>query len=172
MWLKRKHCVALSVVLSVWRKILWLRKINITGLLVIYKGSCICNPYNSVLEVPYNWCPDPLIMCSQNGPPPPSEPLQIPCFMCRHSNCAVISVSNAVRDTARLVYRLPCSSLWVEISALAYESNSSCCPKRLSVAYCTHIIQTKLMLKNQRYPQKSMFLTTGVPTDIPLVVLG
>jgi len=40
------------------------------------------------------------------------------------------------------------------------------------VAYCTHIIQTKLMLKNQRYPQKSMFLTTGVPTDIPLVVLG
>jgi hypothetical protein len=61
---------------------------------------------------------------------------------------------------------------WVEISPLAYESNSSCCPKRLSVAYCTHIIQTKLMLKNQRYPQKSMFSATGVPTDVPLVVLG
>jgi len=28
------------------------------------------------------------------------------------------------------------------------------------------------MLKNQRYPQKSMFSSTGGPTDMPLVVLG
>jgi len=28
------------------------------------------------------------------------------------------------------------------------------------------------MLKNQRYPQKSMFTATGGPTDMPLVVLG
>jgi len=44
--------------------------------------------------------------------------------------------------------------------------------KRLSVAYCTHIIQTKLTLKNRRYPQKSMFSVTGMPTCVPLVVLG
>jgi len=92
--------------------------------------------------------------------------------MSMHSNCTVLSVSNAVRDTARLLYRLPCSSLWVEISTLAYVTNSSCQPARLSVAYCTLIIQTKLMLKNQRYPQKSTFTVTGVPTDMPLVVLG
>jgi len=41
-----------------------------------------------------------------------------------------------------------------------------------SVVYCTHIIQTKLMFKNQRYPQKSMFTAAGWPTDVPLVVLG
>jgi len=40
------------------------------------------------------------------------------------------------------------------------------------VVYCTHIIWTKLMLKNQRYPQKSMFSVTEMPTDMPLVVLG
>jgi len=44
--------------------------------------------------------------------------------------------------------------------------------KRLSVAYSTHIIQTKLMFKNRRYPQKLMFSATGVPIDVPLVVLG
>jgi hypothetical protein len=35
-------------------------------------------------------------------------------------NCAVLSVSNAVGDTAGLVSRLPCSSLWVEVSTLPY----------------------------------------------------
>jgi hypothetical protein len=63
-------------------------------------------------------------------------------------------------------------SLWVEISTPAHEANFICWPERLSVAYCTHIIQTKLMLKNWRYPQKSMFTATGGPTDMPLVVLG
>jgi len=28
------------------------------------------------------------------------------------------------------------------------------------------------MLKNRRYPQKSVFTATGGPTDMPLVVLG
>jgi len=36
---------------------------------------------------------------------------------------------------------------------MAYEMNTFCWPERLSVAYCTHIIQTKLMLKNRRHPQ-------------------
>jgi len=92
--------------------------------------------------------------------------------MSTHSNCAVLSISNAFTNTARLLYRLFWISLWVEISTLAYELNSSCCPARLSVAYCTHIIQTKVMLKNWRYPQKSMFTAIGGPTDMPLVVLG
>ena len=75
-------------------------------------------------------------------------------------------------DTDSFVYSLHWSSLWVKISALAYKANTLCWPERLSVAYCTHIIQTKLMLKNRRYPQKSMFIATGRHTDVPLVVLG
>jgi hypothetical protein len=39
-------------------------------------------------------------------------------------------------------------------------------------AYCSHIIQTKLMLKNWRYPQKSIFTAAGEPTDMPLAVPG
>jgi len=35
-----------------------------------------------------------------------------------------------------------------------------------------HIIQTKVMLKNQRYPQISMFTATGGLTDLSLIVLG
>jgi putative AlgH/UPF0301 family transcriptional regulator len=41
-----------------------------------------------------------------------------------------------------------------------------------SMAYCTHIVQSKLMHKNQRYLQKVMFTAAGGNTDIPLVVLG
>jgi hypothetical protein len=64
------------------------------------------------------------------------------------------------------------SSLLVEISTEAYETNKNFCPGRLSVAYCTQILQTKLTLKNQRYPKKTMFTASGGPTDMPLVVLG
>ena len=95
-------------------------------------------------------------LSSQNGPPPPPKPLHKPWFICWHRATVPLFRWVMLFETARLVYRSPCSSLWDEISTLAYESNSSCCPKRLSVAYCTHIIQTKLMLKSQRYPQKSM----------------
>jgi len=45
-------------------------------------------------------------------------------------------------------------------------------PERLSVVYCTHIIQRKVLLKNQRYTKISMFTAKGGPTDQPLVVLG
>jgi len=44
--------------------------------------------------------------------------------------------------------------------------------KGCQVAYCTHIIQKKVMLKNWRYPQISIFTATEWPTDVPLVVLG
>ena len=52
------------------------------------------------------------------------------------------------------------------------ETNKNCWPERLSVAYYTCILQTNLMLKNLRYPQKSMFTATGGPTDVPLLVPG
>ena len=71
-----------------------------------------------------------------------------PCI-CRHTATAHFShLTNKVL-TACFNYHLHWSSLWVEISTLPYETNSSCWQEWLSVAYCTHIIQTKLMLKNQ-----------------------
>jgi hypothetical protein len=41
-----------------------------------------------------------------------------------------------------------------------------------SVAYCIHVAQTKLMLKNLRYLQKLNFTAAEGTTDVPLVVLG
>jgi len=64
----------------------------------------------------------------------------------------LFQLANMFADTACFVYRLHWSSLWVEISTLAYEANTLFWPERLSVVYCTHIIQTKLTLKNRRYP--------------------
>jgi hypothetical protein len=40
-----------------------------------------------------------------------------------------------------------------------------------SVAYCTHIVQRKLMLKNHSYPQTLTFTAAEGPRDLPLVVL-
>jgi hypothetical protein len=37
--------------------------------------------------------------------------------------------------------------------------------------YCTHILQTKLMHKNLRHRQQSMFTATGEPIDVSRVVL-
>ena len=106
---------------------------------------------------------------SQNVPPAPPKPLH---KHRRHFvNAHFSQLNNTVLTLLAHDYRLLCSSLSVEISTLAYEANSSCWPETLSVVYCTNIIQTKLMLKNWRYPQNSMFTATGGPTDMPLVVL-
>jgi hypothetical protein len=87
-------------------------------------------------------------LCIQNVFPPHPKPLQKPWFICRHiANCTVLSASSMVWDTALLIYFFLWSWLWVEISTLAYITNRLCWPLRLSVAYCTHIIQTKLTLK-------------------------
>ena len=59
-----------------------------------------------------------------------------------------------------------------EISTLAYEAKTLSSPEILSVAYCTHIMLIKLMLKNRRYTQILMFTATGGPTQMPPVVLG
>ena len=94
-------------------------------------------------------------------------------FICRHIATAQYFQWVMLFDTQLAsVHHLPCSSPWVETSTLAYETNTKHWPERLSVPYCTHTIQTKLILKNQKYPQKLMFTATGGTTDLPLLVLG
>jgi hypothetical protein len=43
-------------------------------------------------------------------------------------------------------------------------------PERLSVAYCSHIIQTTLILKIEDNHKKTMFTATGGPKDVPCVL--
>ena len=95
-----------------------------------------------------------------------------PWFICWHKATALFFQWVMFETQLAFVYCWPCSSLWFEISTLAYEANSSRWPERLSVVYCTHIIQTKVMIKNRRYPQISMSTATDGPTGMPLVVLG
>jgi len=112
-------------------------------------------------------------LCSQNGPPPPPKPLHKPWFICQHIVTAQLSQWVISFETQlAFIYHLHRSPLWVEISTLAYKMNTNCWPERFSVAYCTHVVQTKLMLKNGRYSQKLMFTATGVSRDVPLVVMG
>jgi hypothetical protein len=70
-----------------------------------------------------------------------------------YTDCAVISATNRVEDTARFVYRLRWSPLWVEISTLAYEAN-----------FLTRNVFGDI--------HKTMFTATEGPTDVPVVVLG
>jgi hypothetical protein len=88
--------------------------------------------------------------------------------------CSSLSEQMLLELQLTIFYSLPCSSLWVEIATLAYETNKTLCPHTLSVSYCIRILQTKLMLKNQRLKKKkkTMFTASGGPTDVPLVVLG
>jgi hypothetical protein len=58
------------------------------------------------------------------------------------------------------------------MSTLTYETSKNFFPHRLSVAYCIHILQTKLMLKNWSYPKTTMFTASAGPTDVPVIVLG
>ena len=106
---------------------------------------------------------------SQNVPLPPPQPLHKHRYRSRHFLTAHFY---QLTNTACFDYRLLWGSLWVQISTLSYEVKTLSWPERLSVAYYTHIIQTKVMLKNRRYPQMSMSTATDGPTDVPLVVLG
>jgi hypothetical protein len=112
-------------------------------------------------------------LCNQNGPPSPPKPLHKSQFICWHTVTVQFFEWVMLFETQLVfVYHLPCSSLWVEISTLAYEANKNCWAESLSVAYSTHIIQTKLMLKNWRYPQKLMFTAMEGPTDMPCCSAG
>ena len=109
---------------------------------------------------------------SQNVPPPLPKPLQkhqyirkqlVTAHFSQLTNTVLtcsLSISLALAFTVRSNIN---TGLW---------SKTLSWPERLSVAYCTHIIETKLMLKNWRYTQISMFTATVWPTDMPLVVLG
>ena len=104
---------------------------------------------------------------SQNGPSPPPKPLQQPWFMCQHIATAHLSqLNNMVPETACFCLSLALQSTVGWISTMVYETSTNCWPERFSVAYCTHRVQTKLMLKNQRYPQKSMFTATELARDM------
>jgi hypothetical protein len=109
---------------------------------------------------------------SQNLLPPPPKPLHKHRYTRRHLVTAHFSLLTNTVLTVCFDYPWLCSALWVEISTLAYETNTLSYPGRLLVAYCTHIIQTKRILKNRRYPDKSMCTATGGSTDLPLVMLG
>ena len=97
------------------------------------------------------------LWCMWNTTPLPSSPLGSIGFVCSISfhflarfRCEMDFEMVRVEFSVSLRHSSPClsltlQSLWVEISTLAYELNSSCCPER-SVVYCTHIIQTKLLL--------------------------
>jgi hypothetical protein len=118
---------------------------------------------------------------SQNVPSPHPKPLKHQ-YIRRHLVTAHFSqltntvltllASWLIRFWNCLLYRSLWSSLWVEISTLAYEAKILSWPERLSVAYCTHIIQTKVILKNWRYPQISVFTAAGGLTDLPSCSAG
>ena len=92
---------------------------------------------------------------SQKGPFQPPKPLQNPWLLRQHTATAqFFQLTDRFRDTGSFVCSLHCSPLWVEISKLAYETNTNCWSERFSVPYCTHIVQTMLMFNNRRYPQK------------------
>ena len=122
------------------------------------------------LQDPRRWG---FLCVARMDPPPPPKPLHKPWLLCQHIVTVQLSQWAISFETQLVfVYHLHRCSPWVEISTLAYETNTNCWPERFSVAYCTHIVQTKQMLKNQRYPQKSLFTATGGSTDVPFVVLG
>jgi len=89
---------------------------------------------------------------SQNVPPPPPKPLHKHRYISRHLVTVIFPSWLNGCVTACSDYRLLWGALWVEISTLAYKVKMLSWPERLSVAYCTHIIQAKVMLKNWRYP--------------------
>ena len=100
--------------------------------------------------------------------PPPSQLLKPAKDPALYTN----NFFNKVKKKAPFVYCFHWRPLRVEISTLASEANTNCWPEMFSVAYCTHIVHTKLMLiKNQIYTQKSMFTAIKGPTNKPLVVM-
>ena len=84
--------------------------------------------------------------CTPSSPKPLHKHRYI--NICRQSNCAFYTADQKVSHNVCFAYRLHWISLLVEISALAYETNSSCYPEVLSVAYSTHIIQREIIFKN------------------------
>lgn len=101
---------------------------------------------------------------------PPMKLIQQPQFICgTQSNCAFVPTDSYCSRHSTLLFFMESIVGW--ISTLTYKTSTTCWPERFSVAYCMHIVQTELMLKNQRYSQKIMFTAREGPTNVPLVVL-
>ena len=86
---------------------------------------------------------------SHNVPPPPPKPLHKHQYISRHLVTVIFPSWLNGCVTACSDYRLLWGALWVETSSLASEVKTLSWPERLSVAYCTHIIQSKVMLKSE-----------------------
>jgi len=86
------------------------------------------------------------------------------------SNPMLITQSiSMVPDTVCFVYHLHCGlkyQHWPMKQTLTVDQNG------YQWHTVLHTVQKKLMLKNRRYPQKSMFTATEGPIYLPLVVLG
>jgi hypothetical protein len=106
---------------------------------------------------------------SQNGSPPPPKPLQqLWCIYQHIATAHLCQLTNTVPVIERFCLLLAQESTMGWILTLAYETSTNYWPERFSVAYCMCIVQTKLMHKNWRHPQKLIFTSTEGPTDVPL----
>jgi hypothetical protein len=83
-------------------------------------------------------------------PLPTPKPLQQHRFICQNVATVYFSLIWLIWfRNSQLHLSLALESTVGWISTLAYGINTNSWPKRFSVVYCTHIVQTKLMLKNQ-----------------------
>jgi len=108
-------------------------------------------------------------LCGQNGPPPPPKPL---IYMSTNSNCAILSVSDAVRDTAHLCLSLVLQFTVVWSINTGLWNKQKLLTRKVFSAVLYLYTSDKSDAQNPRYPQKLMFKATGGPTDMPPVVLG
>jgi len=111
-------------------------------------------------------------LCGAKMTPSPPKLLKQHRLICQNIATAYFSLSWLIwfrHSPLRLSLALESTVGW--ISTLAYGTNTNCWPGRFPVVYCTHTVQTKLTLKNWRFPQKSMFIATGGPIDVRFAVL-
>ena len=86
--------------------------------------------------------------------PPPPKPLHKHKYICRHTVTGHSShLTNKVLWLHALI--IACNGVHCGLKYQHWPmKQTAAVDLMLSVAYCTHTIQTKLTLKNQRYPQK------------------
>jgi hypothetical protein len=102
--------------------------------------------------------------------PLPPKPIQKPWFICQRIATAQFSRWETWFETQLNLF-IACTGVacGLKYQHWPLKQTPSFDHKFFSVEYCTHRVQTNLVLKN---PQKSMFTATGLATDMPLVVLG
>ena len=96
-------------------------------------------------------------LCSQNGPLAPSKPLQQPDAHVNTQQLHICLSWPIQFQTACFCLSFALESTVGWISTLDYDISTNCWPEMFSVAYCTNIVRRKLMLKKERYQQKSVY---------------